>query len=210
MLQRSKYRRMLRELPNSNASSAAAMMSWMQPKSYARAIVPGPYHLLHPFPERLAPRRSVRAAETMPDDFPDYCVFVTRHSLLAFTTSLTNISSDAHTFFVKLNYAFAMERMMRTFMLLGMPGAAVASTPLTVLQSWFRAVGPVQMASPHFGAQPLSQPMLPLPAQSRYATPQDAGQSVATAYSAMMAFSAACLNAAPAAMDAWRLSAAAS
>jgi hypothetical protein len=145
----------------------------------------------------------------MPDDFPDYCVFVTRHSLLAFTTSLTNISSDAHTFFVKLNYAFAMERMMRTFMLLGMPGAAAASTPLTVLQSWFPAVSPMSKASPLFGAQQL-QPMPSLPVQSRYATPQDAGQSVATAYSAMMAFSAACLNAAPAAMDAWRLSAAAS
>ena len=206
MLQRSKCRRMLGEFPNSNASGIAAMMSWMQPKSYARAIVPGPYHLLHPFPERLTPRRSVRAAERMPDDFPDYCVFVTRHSLLAFTTSLTNISSDAHTFFVKLNYAFAMERMMRTFMLLGMPGAA--ATPLTVLQSWFPAVSPTSKASPHFGAQQLPQPMLPFPAQSRYATPQDAGQSVATAYSAMMAFSAACLNAAPAAMDAWRLSAA--
>jgi hypothetical protein len=46
-----------------------------------------------------------------------------------------------------------------------------------------------------------------LPAKQNYATPQDAGQSVATAYAGMMAFSAACLNAAPAAMDAWRLSA---
>lgn len=185
------------------------MMSWMQAKSYASAIMPGRYHLLHPFPERLAPRRAVRAQDRLPDDFPDYLVFVTRHSLLAFTTSLTDISSDAHTFFVRLNYAFAMERMMRTFMLWSMPGAAAASTPLSVLQSWFPAVSPAPKLLPYFGVQQWPQPIPSLPAQQHYATPQNAGQSVATAYAAMMAFSAACLNAAPAAMDAWRTSVAA-
>ena len=79
-------------------------------------------HLLHPFPVQ----RSAGALSPgkLPDDFPDYLVFVTRHSLLAFTTSLTDISGEVHSFFVKLNYAFAMDRMMRSFMLWRMPGAA--------------------------------------------------------------------------------------
>ena len=198
---------MLGVFPNFNASGSAAMMSWMQPKSYARAIMPGPYHLLHPFPERLGHRRPVRAAEKMPDDFSDYCVFVTRHSLLAFTTSLTDISSDAHTFFVKLNYALAMERMMSTFMLWGMPGAAAAPTPFTAMQAWFPAMNAAPKPLPYFGAQQLLPAPPSFPAQHRANAPQDAGQSVAAAYSAMMAFSAACVNAAPAAMDAWRVSA---
>jgi hypothetical protein len=181
------------------------MMSWMQGKSYANACVPGPYHLLHPFPEKLSPWRRVRAQEKLPDELPDYFVFVTRHSLLAFTTSLTDISSEVHTFFVKLNYAFAMERMMRSFMLWGMPGAAT-STPLTVLQSWFPAALPETKLLPYFGGQQLLAPIRPHPAQQSYATPQDASQDIATAYAAMMAFSTACLNAAPAAMDAWRTS----
>ena len=180
----------------------------MQPKSYARAIVPGSYHLLHPFPERVMRRHTVSAADRLPDDFPDYCVFVTRHSLLAFTNSLTDMSSDAHTFFVRLNYAFAMDRMMRSFMPWAMPGAAAATTPLAMLQSWFPPASPAPMPLAYFGAQQLVPSMPSLPAKQNYATPQDAGQSVATAYAGMMAFSAACLNAAPAAMDAWRLSAA--
>jgi hypothetical protein len=192
-----------------HASGAAAMMNWNPGKSFANAYAPGPYHLLHPFPERIAPRRSVRAQEKLPDDFPAYLVFVTKHSLLAFTTSLTDVSSDAHSFFVKVNYAFAMERMMRTFMMWAMPGAAAAPTPLNALQSWFSAASPVPQQSPYFDARQLQQLLSPPPAPQHRVTPQDAGQSVAAAYTAMMAFSAACLNAAPAAMDAWRLSAAA-
>jgi hypothetical protein len=182
------------------------MMSWMQGKPYAKAIVPGPYHLLHPFPEKLAPRRAVRDQGKLPDDFPDYLVYVTRHSLLAFTTSLTDISTDAHSHFVRLNYAFAMDRVMRSFMHWAMPGAATASAPLSALQSWFPAAKPEPTLLPFFGGQLLSPTRPSLPAQQHYAAPQDAGQSVATAYAAMMAFSTACLNAAPAAMDAWRVS----
>ena len=107
------------------------MMSWMQGKSYADPYLPGHYHLMHPFSERRSPWGSVRAAEKLPDDFPDYCVYVTRHSLLALTTSLTDASSEAHSFFVKLNYALAMDRLMRSFMLWGLPGAA--SAPLTAI-----------------------------------------------------------------------------
>ena len=54
----------------------------------------------------------------------------------------------------------------------------------------------------------LLPPASPNPAQPSRALP-DASQSVATAYAAMVAFSAACLNAGPATMDAWRTSAAA-
>jgi hypothetical protein len=142
----------------------------------------------------------------LPDDFPDYCVFVTRHSLLAFTTSLTDVSSDVHAFFVKLNFALAMDRMMRSFMLWGMPGAAAASTPLTVLQSWFPAVSPTPKALPYFANLQLPAP---IPLHSASAPAHDASKDLATAYAAMMAFSTACLNAGPAAMNAWRASAAA-
>jgi hypothetical protein len=184
-------------------------MSWMQGKSYADACLPGRYHLLHPFLEKRSPWRAVRAPEKLPDDFPEYCVFVTRHSLLALTTSLTDVSSEVHSFFAKLNYAFAMDRLMRSFMFWGMSGASTASTPLTVLQSWFPAPQPETKPSAWFGGQMLLPPASPNSVQPSRALPTDASQNVATAYAAMMAFSTACLNAGPATMDAWRTSAAA-
>jgi hypothetical protein len=185
------------------------MMSWMLGKSYAGACIPGGYHLLHPVSERGSPWRSVRAPEKLPDDFPDYCVFVTRNSLLALTTSLTDVSSEAHTFFVKLNYTFAMDRLLRSFMLWGMPGTSAASTPLTVLQSWFPPAKPETTLNAWFDGQMLLPPASPRAVQPSRALPQDASQNVATAYAAMMAFATACLNAGPATMDAWRTSAAA-
>jgi hypothetical protein len=185
------------------------MMSWMQGKSYADACLSGRYHLLHPFSERHSPWRSVRATEKLPDDFPDYCVFVTRHSLLALTASLADVSGEAHSFFVRLNYAFAMDRLMRGFMFWAMPGTPAASTPLTVLQSWFPAARPETKLNAWSSGQMLLPPASPHPVQPSRALPQDASQNVATAYAAMMAFSTACLNAGPAAMDAWRTSTAA-
>jgi len=185
---------------NFDMSGAAAMISWMQGNTYAQACVPGPYHLLHPFLDQRVRRRAVPAQGNLPDDLPDYLVFVTRHSLLAFTTSLTDVSGEIHTFFAKLNYAFALDRMMRSFMLWGMPGAAKASEPLAVLQSWFPA-NPAPKLIPYFSGQQA----LPTPQSLRPTNvSQDVGESVATAYAAMMGFSAACFNAAPAAMDAWR------
>ena len=181
------------------------MMSWMQRKPYASPIVSGPYHLLHPFPMKSAPRRQA-ARDKLPGDFPDYCVFVTKHSLLAFTTSLTDVSTEAHSYFVQLNYAFAMERMMRTFAPWAMPGMPAPSAPMAVLQSWFPAVKPAPKALPYFAAQ-RSHPLMPsIAAPQTYTTPQDVGQSATSAYNAMMAFSTAWAKAAPAAMDAWRLS----
>ena len=169
--------------------------------------VPGPYHLLHPFPDRPVRRRVVGAQHKLPDDLPDYVVFVTRHSLLAFTTSLTDISGEVHSFFAKLNYAFAIDRMMRSFLSWGMPGVAKASEPLAVLQSWFPAANPAPKLIPYFGGQQsLPRASAPPEQQCRDAM-QDMGQSLTTAYSAMMGFSAACFNAAPAAMDAWRANA---
>ena len=208
MLQCSKFECMVCVFLNSNVIGAAAMLSWMSGKSYSSAIVPGPYHLMHPFPERFAPRRSTQAKETLPDDFPDYMVYVTRHSLLALTTSLTDASTDAHSFFVKLNFALSVDRMMRSFMQWGMLASAAASAPVDMMQSWFPAAIPAPKQSEYFVAAQAPHRVPSPPAPQHYATPQDAGQGVATAYAALIAFSAACIKASPPAMDAWRMSAA--
>jgi hypothetical protein len=184
------------------------MLNWMQSSPYANSVVQGPYHLMRPFPERRALRR-VRAEEKLPGDLPDYCLFVTRHALLAFTTSLMDVSSEAHDFFAKLNYCFALDRMMRSFMAWGMPTPA-SSAPLTMLQPWFAAAVPLVNAAPsYFGSQQVLPPRTSKAPEPILVTPQDANQVIGAAYAALMVFSAACLNAAPAAMDAWGARAAA-
>lgn len=183
------------------------MMSWMQRAPYTNAMMPQSLNLLHPFPIKSAPTRS-SARDKLPDDLPDYCVYVTKHSLLAFTTSLTDVSTEAHSYFVKLNYAFAMERVMRSFMQWGGVGIAAPSTPMTALQSWFAAANPAPKPVPYFVPQRSHLPRPSTAAPETYAAAsQNASQSVTGAFNAMMAFSTACLNAAPVAMDAWRLSA---
>jgi hypothetical protein len=207
MLQRSNFTRIIAEFSEFSCERGCPMLSWMQRSPYARSIAQGPYHLLRPFPEKRV-RRLASGKEELPGDFPDYCVFVTRHSLLAFTTSLTDVSSEFHAFFAKVNYCFAVDRMMRSFLAWGMPGTA--SLPLGTLPPWFQTVAPPpRKPEPYFAAQrllPLSSSAGPRQIQ---VTPQDAGQTLGAAYAAMMEFSAACLNVAPAAMGAWRASAAA-
>ncbi len=181
------------------------MLSWMSGKPYTNA---GPFHLMHPFPGMPALRRATPVKEPLPDDLPDYMVYITRHSLLALTTSLNDASTDAHSFFVKLNFALSVDRMMRSFMQWGMPGSAAAPTPFNAMQSWFPAAIPAPKQPEYFVAASAPRPAPSLPAPQHYATSQDASQSVATAYAALMDFSAACIKAAPPAMDAWRMSAA--
>jgi hypothetical protein len=182
------------------------MLSWMQRSPSANMGVQGSYHLLRPFSDSRALGWS-RAKDKLPGDFPDYCVFVTRHSLLAFTTSLTTVSTEAHTFFSQLNYCLALDRMMRTFMAWGMPGAA-QSAPFVMMQPWMKAAMPLP-SLPYFSApQLLPQPSFAVPQPIQVQPQEDAGQTIGAAYTAMMAFSAACFNAAPAAMDAWSAGAA--
>jgi hypothetical protein len=195
----------LERSPKSNVNGVAAMLSWMQRSPSAISAVCGPYHLLRPFPDWLPLRRS-NARDTLPGDFPDYFVFVTRHSLLAFTTSLENVSTEVHTFFTQLSYCLALDRMMRTFMAWGMPGVA-PSAPFAMMQPWLTAATRSPNLS-YFTAPQLLPParsMAPRPINVR---PQDAGETIGAVYTAMMAFSAACFHAAPAAMDAWGASAA--
>ncbi len=142
----------------------------------------------------------------MPDDFPAYVIFVTQHSLLAFTTSLTDISSDMHDFFVRLNYGFAVDRVMRSFVLWGMPHPAAAA-PLGVFQSWLAPASQSQKQLSYFGGRSFDLPVPPYAARQRHPTPQDSGDIVAAIFAGMQSLSDACLKAAPAAMDAWRISA---
>lgn len=183
------------------------MMSWMQSTPCTNALMPQSYHLLHPFAVKSAPRRS-SVCDKLPDDLPGYCVYVTKHSLLAFTTSLSDVSTQAHSYFVKLNYAFAMERVARSFMQWGMLGIPAPTTPMTAFQAWFLEAKPAPKALSYFAPQRshLPRPSIAGP-QTYAAASQNAGQSVTSAFDAMMAFSTACLNAAPAAMDVWSLSA---
>jgi hypothetical protein len=182
------------------------MMKWMTANPYAVQAIPGPFHLLQPFPDLFSRRRPVRAAKALPNDFPDYLVFVTHNSLSAMTTTLADLSGEVHAYLVKLNYALAMERMMRSIMMWGMPGATPSPVNLTVLQSWFPqqpAPQPKQLS--YWGVTDTSQPVAKPNAAycAKTAATPEANDGFASACTAMMSLPAAMMNAAPAMMEAW-------
>lgn len=177
------------------------MLNWMQSSPYANEVLPGPYHLMRPFPERHSLRR-VRGDQKLPDDLPDYCLFVTRHALLAFTTSLTDVSSEVHDFFAKLNYCFALDRMMRGFAAWGMP-ASINSAPTAMMQAWFTTAVPLPNRTlSYLGTQQTLPPRTSRAPEPIVMTTQEAHQVIGAVYSALMVFAAACLQAAPSTMDA--------
>ncbi|WP_088348449.1 MULTISPECIES: hypothetical protein [Rhodomicrobium] len=187
------------------------MLNWTPATTYGvQPFAAGPFHLLMPY-GGAAPRKSRPAAkEPLPGDFPDYLTFVTRQSLLAFTTSLTKISSDVHLFFVRLNNILMFDRMMRSMMSWGMPGAAQAGFGLA--QPWLTPAPQPQPQAQHmlsfWGAVPAEVKALPAP-QPDYAAQATQQLALAQAsfpvFAAMMAVPAAFMSCAPAMMDAWRV-----
>jgi hypothetical protein len=172
------------------------MMSWMSgyPSAYSKA---GPYHLLTPFPATNMRRLMGRRKEPLPDQLPDYMLFVTKNSLVALTDSLADASIEAHCFFARLNYTLAMDRMVRGFMAWTVPGAMAQQSNPYALQSWIPSV-------PNAGPRPISFAGMMPHRDNGAAKAADATQSVATACAALLSIPAAFINAAPAIMEAWR------
>lgn len=172
------------------------MMSWMSgyPNAYSKA---GPYHLMTPFPATNMRRLVGRRAEPLPDELPDYMLFVTKNSLVALTDSLADASIEAHGFFARLNYTLAMDRMMRGVMAWTMPGAMAPQVNPYAMLSWMPS-------TPAAGPKPYSYNS-PTPVRDDYASKAaHAAQSAATACAALLSIPAAFMNAAPAMMEAWR------
>jgi hypothetical protein len=194
-------------------------MNWATGTSvFPQAKLAGPFHLLVPFPSAPEPSRRI-AAEPLPDDLPDYMVYVTRHALLAGTTSLTKASTETHSFLVKLCQYLAFERFMRSVAAWWTPAASPFY--MGALQPWPMATAPDPTRLPFWGASTMPAPSLParsLSASSKPAArpavqPSTGAASpgfpnVATdspAYAAMMLVPALCLAFTPAVLDAWRL-----
>lgn len=153
--------------------------------------------------------------------FPEYIVDVTRNSLLSFTTSLTKVSSQAHTYFSRLSAALAFERMMRDCMGWMMPGfnppSPMGTAPMgfgmpnmwefpNMFVSTPRAAArPRQQQCPTwFGATMLT---LPKPQPKPAPTPEPLAVAAQLAAGALFALPTAFLAMAPSLLQAWNLSA---
>ncbi len=72
--------------------------------------------------------------ETLPDDFPNYMVYVTRETLLGLSNSLTKASIETHDYFLRTRQVMAADRMMRTFFPWCVPNPT--GWPMQSPQSW--------------------------------------------------------------------------
>lgn len=181
-------------------------MNWALGNSlFPQSKMAGPFHLLVPFPAATESKKKAPSAEPLPDDLPDYLVYVTRNALLAGTTSLTKASTEAYDFFTKLCQFLAFERFMRSVAAWWMPGM----TPFYMngVQPWMIAA-PQQQPTllPFWG---FGAPLAPAKVQNPFAVniqqPPRAAASPASDFAAMMAIPAAFLAFTPAFLDAWRV-----
>lgn len=178
-------------------------MNWAIGNAYPQAKAAGPFHLLVPFPRLAEPVSRVSPAEPLPDDLPDYLVYVTRNALLAATTSLTKGSTETHSFFVKLCQVLAFDRFMRSVTAWWMP--AMAPLYASAAQSWMMAAPKQPTLAPFWGAG-TSAPSKPQPSFGGGAAQPFASMASepSTTYAAMMAMPAMFFAFTPIFLDSWR------
>jgi len=154
----------------------------------------------------MTPRQPVRP-EALPKDLPDYCVYMTRQSLLCSTTTLSRVSTEMHDFFLQLRYMLAFDRFMRSFFP-WMPSSASMWRSATMMPQALPA--PQQCALlPFYGANPLMQlpsPQPQLPHPSAFAPFGGSATYMPSPQAAMLSATAAFVAVVtPAVMDAWRM-----
>jgi hypothetical protein len=150
-----------------------------------------PYRL--PF---YAQPRYGRSGKTMPADFPDYLVYVTRETLLGGTTSLSRVSDDTHNFFLQARQMMAADRMMRAFFPWAAPSATAAWPFAKAALPMLPAPQTMQLL-PFFGSVSTT---LPKPQQKQAAAfpdPFGSFSAAAPVFAAFMSASAAALAATP-------------
>lgn len=178
-------------------------MNWAIGSAYPQTKMAGPFHLMVPFPKPSESAGRVSPEEPLPDDLPDYLVYMTRNALLATTTSLTKTATETHNFFFKLCQFLAFERFMRSVAAWWMPG--IAPFYMGGVQPWMMPAAPESSYLPFWGTN--AALALPKP-QSGFigaAQPFAATASEPDVYSAMMAVPAAIFAFTPMFLDSWRL-----
>ncbi len=178
-------------------------MNWAIGNAYLQTKLAGPFHLLVPFPKPSVSPSRISPEEPLPEDLPDYLVYVTRNALLATTTSLTKAATETCNFFCQLCQYLAFERFMRSVAAWWMPG--VAPFYMGGVQPWTMSTAPKSTYLPFWGTN--ATPALPKP-QNGFggATPPfAAAASEPDVYSAMMAMPAAFFAFTPMLLDSWRL-----
>ncbi|NJM33788.1 MAG: hypothetical protein HC850_02725 [Rhodomicrobium sp.] len=141
--------------------------------------------------------------EPLPDDLPEYIVYVTRNALLSVTTSLTKVFGETHETLARINHLLAFERFMRAAVAWQTPIFPAVFSPFQVWQP--PAPKPAPML-PFCGAP--SFPALPSPesfVKALQPAPAKPAPKTDPAVAAMLALPMAFLTFAPIVMDAWRV-----
>ena len=178
------------------------MMGWPVAQAYNVYDV-----ATRPFgPMRALFYRGERAGNRLPDDYPDYLVYVTRETLLGSTTSLSRVSTQVHDYFSALNQMLAFDRMLRSFAPWAVPGAYGAWPQLNTRQPWaFLPTRQEPPLLPYWGSRVPALPKprsAPAPARS-YSQPDAA--LFAASYATAISVSAAFLAFTPMMTDTWLL-----
>ncbi len=161
----------------------------------------GPFHLLFPFAALQRKLKQNSREETLPDDFPDYVVYMTRKALFAATASLSNVSTQTHDFLLRLSQMLAFDRMTRSYWSLSQ--AVTAPWSQGSGQIWLRSSTYEPRLSPYWPVQ--NQNTLPLKlfyAPVETVVPTDITKAF-TAYTAAISATAAAFNLAPLLFQAW-------
>ncbi|MGF1620779.1 MAG: hypothetical protein ACFCUR_09210 [Rhodomicrobiaceae bacterium] len=150
-----------------------------------------PYRL----PIYAQPRHG-RSARTLPTDFPDYLVYVTRETLLGGTTSLSRVSDDTHNFFLQARQMMAADRMMRAFFPWAAP-SATAKWPFASSASLTLPAPQAMQLLPYFGNLSAISPKTQQKHAAVFPDPFGSFNSTAPVFAAFMSASAAALAATP-------------
>lgn len=163
----------------------------------------GPFHLIMPH-AKMFERTNRQIQDTaLPNDFPDYLVYMTRNSLYASTTSLSKISASVHEFFLQLSAMLAFERMVRSFW--AWSAAARAPWLYAVQQPW-PWLGPVthqKQPLPFWGANGPALPKPVISPDSLFGHPTPAMSSTLPVLASAISASMALMTFAPALIHSW-------
>ena len=179
-------------------------MNWAIGSAYPQTRMAGPFHLLVPFPKSSESAVRVLPEKPLPDDLPDYLVYVTRNALLATTTSLTKAATETRNLFCQLCQYLAFERFMRSVAAWWMPG--IAPFYMGGVQPWIMPAAQEWRYLPFWGTNPALALPKPQSGFSGATRPFAAAPaSEPDVYSAMMAMPAAFFAFTPTFLDSWRL-----
>lgn len=150
-------------------------------------------------------KRSLRASKPLPDDLPDYMVYMTRNALLTVTEPLADAFKQIHDFFMRVSQMLAFERLIRSMTPWPLQNAAFGAYGF--MPQWLAPVKAEAPLLPFWG--PKAVPALPKPAAGspgNIGAIGSDGQAASIALcAAIMAIPASLLSFAPVIAEAWRM-----